>query len=85
MVAQVLPVIGNLISAVLDLFFDVINRLGAFGLVFGAFIVLTIHRFLLVPIIGGVVGGARSDMVKSVRQKGGSSLDQDGKAGKGVK
>lgn len=84
MVSQVLPVIGNMISACIDIFFDVIDQLGAFGIVFGAFIILAIHRFLLVPIIGGVVGGARSDMVKSIRKKGGSSV-KDGSAGSGVK
>lgn len=65
MISSVLPVIANMITSVLDLFFDIINQLGSFSLIFGAFIIFTIYRFLLRPIIGGSAG--KSDSVKKVR------------------
>lgn len=79
MVSQVLPVIGNLITSCVDLVFSIFNRLGAFSLVFGAFIVWTIHRFLLRPIIGGV----GSDIVKGIKKSSGSSKSSSNKSSKG--
>lgn len=45
-----------------ELFFQVVDSLGARGFLFGAFIILTITRFLLLPLISGKViqrGGDR--------------------------
>ena len=78
MVSQVLPIVGNLITSCVDLVFSIFNRLGAFSLVFGAFIVWTIHRFLLRPIIGGV----GSDIVKGIKSSG-SSKSSSNKSSKG--
>lgn len=53
MLTQVLEMLANMFLQILALFDRVIGGLDAWDLVLGALIVTTIHRMLLVPILGG--------------------------------
>lgn len=52
-----------------DLFFQVVDGLGARGFIFGAFIIITITRFLLLPLISGKVIDMGSKVGSDVRTK----------------
>lgn len=53
MMVEVLSMLGNMFQQILLLFFRVIDGLEAKDIVFGAFVVATIFRLLLVPLLGG--------------------------------
>lgn len=49
---QVVSVVANMITQIFNLAFRLFDGLGATGLIFGAFSVLCIYRFLLAPLFG---------------------------------
>lgn len=62
----------NVFSQVLSLFDRVYTEFGAWSLLIGAFLVFTIYRLILAPIVGGGLRSGSSDTVKKVRKdKGG--------------
>ena len=69
MINEVLEMLANMFQKLLGIFNNVFTGLNAWDLVLGAFIVVTIYRMLLVPILGGRVGFGSSDTVKKSRNK----------------
>lgn len=67
MVAEVLPTLANMFSSLITYCFQLYERLGALSLVFGAFMIYTIYRFILQPILGGGVSSDKAS--KKVTQK----------------
>lgn len=63
-----------------DLFFQVVDSLDARGFIFGAFIIITITRFLLLPLISGkaIAIGSKvgSDIRAKREQQADSSIDE---------
>ena len=75
MFVQVVSLVGNMITQVFSLAFRFFNGLGAVPLIFGAFSVLTIYRFLLSPLFGhSSVGsiGSLSDKIYSGKKENSS-------------
>lgn len=70
MVGEVTLILVDMFSQLFNLQEIVFDSLGAWGLWIGAFLVFTIARFLIVPIVGGVIRGGQSDVVKKIRQSG---------------
>lgn len=64
MVGEVLGILAQMFSDLFGLFDEVFTKLDAWGLLLGAFLVFTIYRLLLVPIVGGVVRAGQSDIVR---------------------
>lgn len=52
-VTEVLPTVAQALQGSLDIFFRVLDGLQARDYVFGALVVVTIFRLLLIPLIGG--------------------------------
>lgn len=52
-VTEVLPTVAKALQGSLDIFFSVLDGLDATDYIFGALVVVTIFRLLLVPLIGG--------------------------------
>lgn len=52
-VTEVLPAVAQALQGSLDIFFRVLDGLEATNYVFGALVVVTIFRLLLMPLIGG--------------------------------
>lgn len=57
----------NLFGKIFELFDRVYTEYGAWSLIIGAFIVYTIYRLILAPVVGGVVSAGQSDMVRKIR------------------
>lgn len=68
MVGEVLGILAQMFSDLLGLFDEVFTKLDAWGLLLGAFLVYTIYRLLLVPVVGGVISGGTSDVVRNIRE-----------------
>lgn len=69
MMNDVLEMLASMFQSILALFDKVFAGLDGWDIVLGAFIVITIYRMLLVPILGGRVGFGSSDTVKKSRGK----------------
>lgn len=69
-----------------DLFFQVVDSLDARGFIFGAFIIITITRFLLLPLIGGGAIDAGSSFAeytsKEKREERATKRENRAKSGK---
>lgn len=68
MVGEVLGILAQMFTSLLGLFDEVFTKLDAWGLLLGAFLVFTIYRLLLVPVVGGVISGGTSDVVRGIRE-----------------
>lgn len=55
------------ISAVFDFFGYCVTQLGAWAYILGAFIIFSIFRLLLKPLIGAAVHGGSSDTVRRAK------------------
>lgn len=70
---MVVSVLNSVVMPILrfcvDLFFRVVNSLDARGFIFGAFIVITITRFLLLPLIGGKAIDMATKVGSDIRAK----------------
>lgn len=64
MVGEILGVLAQMFSDLFGLFDEVFTKLDAWGLLLGAFLVFTIYRLLLVPVVGGIVRAGQSDVVR---------------------
>lgn len=73
MINTVLSSITYVIENLFNFFLVIVRKVEADGIVIGAFLVLTIYRFLLLPISGGSAG--RSDTVKKPKVKKESGED----------
>lgn len=67
MVGEILGILAQMFSNLFSLFDEVFTKLDAWGLLLGAFLVFTIYRLLLVPVVGGLIRGGASDVVRYVR------------------
>lgn len=67
MVGEALGILAQMFSDLLGLYDEVFTELDAWGLLLGAFLVFTIYRLLLVPVVGGLIRGGASDVVRYVR------------------
>lgn len=67
MVGEALGILAQMFSDLLGLYDEVFTGLDAWGLLLGAFLVFTIYRLLLVPVVGGLIRGGASDVVRYVR------------------
>lgn len=81
MVGEVLGILAQMFSELLGLFNEVFAKLDAWGLLLGAFLVFTIYRLLLVPIVGGLIRSGQSDIVKKVRTDSGLSTSRKNSGG----
>lgn len=84
MAAEVLSGISQAIGACFGWFDDIIEYLGFYGIVIGAFTIVTITRFLLTPIVGAFNGALRagaSDMVSGKSKKKNSGNNQKSSGG----
>lgn len=81
MVGEVLGILAQMFSELLGLFDEVFTKLDAWGLLLGAFLVFTIYRLLLVPIVGGLIRSGQSDIVKKVRTDSGLSSSRKNSGG----
>lgn len=87
MVGEILAILAQMFSDLFGLYDEVFTKLDAWGLLFGAFLVFTIYRLLLVPVVGGLIRGGASDVVRYVRDdakigknaQGVSGLEKAGK------
>ena len=57
----------NLFLSIFSLFDNIYERFGAWSYLLGAFIVYTLYRYLLRPVLGGGVGS--SDTVRKIRKE----------------
>lgn len=73
MVGQCFQLCIQGISAVFGFFGMCMNLLGAWFYIFGAFLIFTIYRLLLKPLIGAAVNAGASDTVKSMKKKSSGS------------
>lgn len=69
MVNDVFPTIIQLFNNVLVLFERVFSSLGAWAIFISGFVVFTLYRLLLRPIMGAAVSIGASDTVKKVRME----------------
>lgn len=81
MVTEVLGLLVQMFSDLLGLFDEVFTELGAWSYVLGAFLVFTIYRLLLVPIVGGLVRSGQSDIVKKIKTDSGFSSSKKNSGG----
>lgn len=87
MVGEILAILAQMFSDLFGLYDEVFTKLDAWGLLLGAFLVFTIYRLLLVPVVGGLIRGGASDVVRYVRDdaktvknaQGVSGLEKAGK------
>lgn len=61
-------------SQVFLLFERVYTEFGAWSLLVGAFVVFTIYRLILAPIVGGGLRSGSSDTVKKIRNDRGGEI-----------
>lgn len=66
---EVLPMIVDMFNKILELFQDVFDGLDAWDYIFGAFIIVTIYRMLLRPILGGGIKSGSSDKARKSTSK----------------
>lgn len=59
----------NMFTRLFDYLDVLFSKLGAWSYVLGFFLIYTIYRLILAPVLGGVVRSGQSDMVKKVRNK----------------
>lgn len=59
----------NMFTRLFDYLDVLFSKLGAWSYVLGFFLIYTIYRLILAPVLGGVVRAGQSDMVKKVRNK----------------
>lgn len=86
MVSEALGILAQMFSDLLGLYDEVFTKLDAWGLLLGAFLVFTIFRLLLIPILGGVISGGTSDVVRYIREDTKSVKNAQGVSGlEGVK
>lgn len=64
MVSEILGILAQMFGDLFGLFDEVFTKLDAWGLVLGAFLVFTIYRLLLAPVVGGIVRSGQSDVVR---------------------
>ena len=81
MVGEILGILAQMFSDLFSMFDEVFTKLDAWGLLLGAFLVFTIYRLLLVPIVGGLIRSGQSDIVKKVRTDSGSSSSRKNSGG----
>lgn len=67
MISEIIPTLSNMFSSLLAYCFSIYEEVGAISLVFGAFMIYTIYRFILQPILGGGVSSDKAS--KKVTQK----------------
>lgn len=75
---DILPVLSNMFNSIFVLYDRLYTHFGAWTYLIGAFIIYTVYRILLAPIVGGFVSAGRSDMAKKMRsqsQKGRSAYN----------
>ena len=68
MVGQALSILAQMFSDLFGLFDEVFTKLDAWGLLLGAFLVYTIYRLLLAPVLGGLISSGASDVVRYIRE-----------------
>lgn len=78
MVAQCFELCIQGISAVFGFFGTCMQLLGAWFYIFGAFLIFTIYRLLLKPLIGAAVSSGASDTVKSMKKSSSSNKSKKG-------
>lgn len=81
MVTEILSILAQMFGELLGLFDEVFTKLDAWGLLLGAFLVYTIYRLLLVPVVGGLIRSGQSDIVKKVRTDSGFSSSSKNSGG----
>lgn len=59
----------NMFTRLFDYLDVLFSKLSAWSYVLGFFLIYTIYRLILAPVLGGVVRAGQSDMVKKVRNK----------------
>lgn len=64
---DVLPSFAEIMENVFLWFDKVFTYFGAWTFVFGAFLIYTIYRMILAPIVGGFTSAGRSDLAKKGR------------------
>ena len=69
----------NMFSRLFQYLDVLFTKLGAWSYVLGFFLIFTIYRLILAPVLGGVLASGRSDIVKKVRS------DRNVKAVSGLK
>lgn len=82
MAGQIFAGLSQAISACFLWFEQVVNSLGFFGIIIGAFTIVTVSRFLLAPIVGGFMGSINagaSDMVSKKSSKRNNTTKKEGK------
>ena len=67
MVSDLTLAITNMLGDLLSYAFIMYDKVGALPLMFGAFMIFTIYKFILQPILGG--GGSSDTASKKVTQK----------------
>lgn len=67
MVGEVTIMLGNMFAQLLALFERIFTELDGWAIWLGAFLIFTISRMLIVPILGGVISAGQSDMVQKIR------------------
>lgn len=83
MAGQIFTGLSQAIGACFSWFEQVINSLGFFGIIIGAFTIVTVSRFLLAPIVGGFMGSINagaSDMVSKRSGKRNGKSQKEGKS-----
>lgn len=68
MVGEVTIMLGNMFVQLLALFERIFTELDGWAIWLGAFLIFTISRMLIVPILGGVISTGQSDIVKEIRK-----------------
>lgn len=67
---DVVSFLSMALNAVFSFADDVFTKLGAYGLILGAFFIWTVYRLLLQPIIGGIISVGTSDVVQKTTKTG---------------
>lgn len=70
MVTEAMNVVLVALNGVFEITDRVFDAFGAWGYILGAFIIITICRLLLFPIIGGVISTGQSDTVQRITKTG---------------
>lgn len=79
MVGQCMDICLTGIRAVFGFMEQIFDSLGGWSYVIGAFVIVTVFRVLLVPVIGGAISSGTSDMAMKLKQN-----YKDGKNPQGV-
>lgn len=73
MMTEVLNMLISMFQGILGIVDRVFSGLDGWDLVLGALIVTTVHRMLLVPLVGGSTANGIRDLVASEKAKGDGS------------